>query len=252
MLVGGFFRPTLVSEGIQMKYHTFPLTDIDIMNLKLVRETVIWYGKQDHSRWVFKSTRKTRFGDMGDLYFKVWNPTYIRRDNILTAIDNGFYDEQITPALTGLIFHKGICRGYVMKKCTRNWTLELDEEYDKLIKERSAKTGYFSYQYSPYHTMRYKGLPSLVDLEGFYRISAIVKLPEYHCHFDYKDYEDFIVDLYNEQVRVPGAQNPYIANHGRPQFCKTHPIMRGVRFLWAEMLAFSCKTKTTYADLIER
>lgn len=235
-----------------MQYRTFPLTDIDIMNLKLIKETVRWYGKQDHSRWLFKSTRRTRFADMGDLYFKVWNPTYLRRDNILTAIVNGFYDEQTTPALTGLIFHKGICRGYVMNKCTRNWTLELDEEYDRLIKERTVTTGYFAYQYSPYHTLKYKGSPSLIDLEGIYPIRAVVRLSDYHCHFDYKDYEDFVVSLYNEQFRVPGEQTRFITNHGRPQFCKSHPIKRGVRFLLAKMLAFSFRPRTTSLDLIER
>lgn len=100
-----------------MNFETFQLADIDFTTLKLTKENVFWDGNRDDSRWMFRSTRRSRVADQRDLYFKVWNPTFIRRDNILTGIDIGFYDE-----LT---------------------TLEMVEEFYRLIKQRSARTGYF-------------------------------------------------------------------------------------------------------------
>lgn len=66
-------------------YETIELRDIDLPRLKLVKETYQWFAGQDHSRWTFRSRQS------GD-YFKIWNPTYIRRDHFLRGLESGFYD----------------------------------------------------------------------------------------------------------------------------------------------------------------
>ena len=118
---------------------------------------MLWFGEQDHSRWVFRTPRKYRIAGVQDLYLKIWNPTYIRRDNILAGIQSRFYDEQTVPAFFGLIYQDGICRGYAMKRCTRKLKQVLDVAYYQRIKEKSIKSGHFNYQFSQYHVMQYKG-----------------------------------------------------------------------------------------------
>ena len=77
-------------------YKTFNLENIDFSQLTLIKERSKKYKAQDHSRWVYKDVKN-------NLYYKMWNPTYIRKDNILKGISNGFYDIETTPALMGTI-----------------------------------------------------------------------------------------------------------------------------------------------------
>ena len=174
-----------------MNYEHFSLTDIDLRELDVIKENIFWLDEQDHSRWVLRTRKKSAAFGSQELYLKIWNPTYIRRDNILAGIDVGFYDDQITPALVGLIFHRGFCRGYVVRKCTPNWGAGVDELFD-LIKEKSEQTGFFSYQFSRYHIMRYKNRLNLIDLEGIYPIRDLPLLARYQSRFDDRNYEDFI------------------------------------------------------------
>ena len=234
-----------------MRYEIFKLKDLNLTNLQLMKEVVKWYEHQDHSRWVFKDTRKTKDPQKGELFYKVWNPTYVRRDNILTGIDVGFYDEKTTPALVGLIFHQGICRGYVMRKCDRNWRLEIDEAYDSLILERSIRTGYFHLQYSPYHAMRFNGSYSLVDLEAIYHLGELPNLNNYHCHFGWKKYEDFIIGLYNQRVSGNRKEKLFRADHGKPQFAKRPFRVRVIRFILTKVSNSLWERKGNQVSLIE-
>lgn len=206
-----------------MKTEIIQLNDIDFERMKLIKETFKWYGNQDHSRWVFKDHKNT-LGSQKNIYLKLWNPTYIRRENILKAIESGFLDEKISPAFYGLIFHNGICRGYALQECKRNLKLDMIEEYYSLIKERTKQTQYFHIQFSPCHVMKYQGKFSLIDLEGFFPISDIEKMPQLYCYFDYKDYEDFVLSLYNQSF---SHSNSYrIPDDGQKKFREIHPFLR--------------------------
>ena len=79
-------------------------------------------------------------------YAKIWNPTYVRRDNVLRALDAGFYDDQTTPALAALIVHQGVCRGYLTHACRPCYVL--DPAYHRVIMENTRSTGLFNVQFS--------------------------------------------------------------------------------------------------------
>ena len=170
------------------------LADIDISRLKLIKETYLWLDGQDHSRWVFQARGTTGLKEKG-LVYKIWNPTYIRRDHFLQGIACGFYDETTVPALLAVIFERGVCRGYVMRKC--HPVRRTDPVLHARILEKTAGTGYFCVQYSRYHTLLDGDKFTLVDLEA---IHPVAELPwiysRYRSVFDDLDYQRFVVDQY--------------------------------------------------------
>jgi hypothetical protein len=177
-----------------MTYPALELSEIDLPRLKLVKEVVQWFGDQDHSRWVFQAPKNYQLAGEGGLFLKIWNPSYIRRDNLLTAIEAGFYDQELTPALQAVIFHEGICRGYSMRRCRPS--RGLDPEFYRKVQEKTAATKLFHYQFSRYHAMRFQDGHSLVDLEGVYPVDELPGLTSsYHCKFDDADYERFVTEL---------------------------------------------------------
>lgn len=194
-----------------------PLTDVAIAKLKLIKESTRWYGDQDHSRWVFRTSGTYQLAGSSDVYVKIWNPTYIRRDNILRGIAAGFYDEQTTPALRAVIVHRGLCRGYVMHRCRQ--ARRVHPDFYELVKERTARTGYFHVQFSPDHTLTYHGACSLIDLEAVYPISDLPMIHDHHSAFDWPQYECFVAELFNEAF--PHAPAYVGARPGA-----THPVAR--------------------------
>lgn len=172
------------------------LTEINFDNLTLCKFTNKHYERQDHSRWVFECNDFNVFSTCNSLFVKIWNSNYVRRDNILKAIDTGFYDEITTPALVAIIFHKGLCRGYIMDKCNKNHGLILNNMFYSLLKDKTRDTGLFNAQFSPCHVMKYKNWFSLIDLEGVFHISELPDIHKYQAFFDYKDYESFVISEY--------------------------------------------------------
>jgi hypothetical protein len=176
-----------------MPCEVIQLTDIDLSELKLVKETYRWFGDQDHSRWVFR-TRASSSEGQGSFYFKIWNPTYIRRDHVLRGLESGFYDESTIPAFHALISAKGICRGYVMRTCLPN--RRKNPDFHARILAKTAQTGFFCVQYSRSHSMRYGAKFSLVDLEAIHPLAEFPVLSSYyHCSFDDPEYERFVAGL---------------------------------------------------------
>jgi hypothetical protein len=226
------------------------LNDIDIGKMRLVKETFKRYGTQDHSRWVFKDKNNLN-GKSKNIYFKIWNPTYIRRDNILKAIEAGFLDETIAPALSGIIFHKGSCRGYVMYESESDWKLELDDNFYEEVKQKSIDTEFFHIQFSPCHVMKYNGKFGLIDLEGIFPLCELPNMTGYHCNFDYKDYENFITDLYNRTINK-GNERLYLPARDRPQFRKFPPFVRVGQFMALKAMVFFQKNRGMHIHRIER
>jgi hypothetical protein len=167
-----------------MHCETLQLTDFDLTQCEIVKETILWIDGQDHSRWVLKTRVDSRRSRRSGVYLKIWNPTYVRRDNILAGIDVGFYDQVTTPALIGPIFHKGVCSGYVANECARYWGRRWEARFYRVIQDKTARTGYFSYQFSRYHVMRFNNQPSLIDLEGIYPIGELSALETSHGEFE--------------------------------------------------------------------
>ena len=65
-------------------YNSFQLDEIDFTNLKVIHQRESVYEGQDHARWVY-------YDKNNNLYYKLWNPTYIRKNNVLEGIENKFY-----------------------------------------------------------------------------------------------------------------------------------------------------------------
>ena len=111
-----------------------PLNTIDIDSFETIKQRMVFYQNQDHSRWVFKDPKT-------NLYYKLWNNTYTRKNNIISGILSGFYDETTVPALYGLIFWEGVCRGYVMKECEDYDTM--DSNFFKIFKKKNYNNNNF-------------------------------------------------------------------------------------------------------------
>jgi hypothetical protein len=176
-----------------MQFYKFHLDEINFLEVRLVKERIKWYGEQDHSRWIFADRTSWLWDRPRPRVYKIWNPTYVRRDNLLAGLEAGFYNEEIVPALLGPIFHDGICRGYVMEACQRH--ARMVDWFYETIKRRTRETGYFYYDFSRYQIMRYGNRLSLVDLEGVYPLEDAPNLDRFHCVFAHDDYRDFVMHL---------------------------------------------------------
>jgi hypothetical protein len=87
----------LIIHDTKLKsYPDWPKCNIPLFaDLKRKQGRHRWYGDQDHSRWVYED-------DINHVFFKVWNHTYIRKNNLLDAFSRGFYNGLI-PAFRGVI-----------------------------------------------------------------------------------------------------------------------------------------------------
>ena len=173
-----------------MKYKIIQLDSFDPLNMKLIKSREKWYGSDDHSRWVFEDK---------DLYYKIWNETYIRKNQVKFGIDCGFYDETIIPAFVGLIYHENICRGYVVRKCDTYFGDIIP--FYKLIKSKTKETKSFIYDFMDKHVMKFEDKFSLIDLEGIYPLSSYEEFAEdrNHASFSSKKYREDVYEIYKNQ-----------------------------------------------------
>ena len=177
-----------------MECDKIKLSDINFSQLQLVKESTSSINGQDHSRWVFKQTIRSDRTSPRSRYFKIWNPNHVRRDNVIHALQSGFYDETIASALSGLIFHNETCRGYVVEAC--KLTYRDDQRFYETLKNKTIDCGFFAIQYSPYHMGLYKGRYSLFDLEGVHPLSDLPNMAFLESYFDSVDYGQFVLDRF--------------------------------------------------------
>ncbi len=171
-----------------MNYKVIPLDSIDVSDMLAIKQRNKWYGNDDHSRWVFKDSNT-------GLYYKLWNESYIRKDNVQLGLDRGFYDKTTVPAFHGIIYHNDICRGYVTQECQHT---ENDSSiFYEIIKKKTHDTHLFVYDFTEKHIMEFKDNFTLIDLEG------ICELYEYediaqdknHAAFASEKYRRFVNEL---------------------------------------------------------
>lgn len=96
-----------------MTYAEFPLSEIELSKLVLIKEVIKKYREQDGSRWIFQSPGCLSIAGASDLGLKVWNPAYFRNNTILRGNETGFFDKATTPSFIGFIRHKDIYREYL-------------------------------------------------------------------------------------------------------------------------------------------
>ena len=171
----------------------YSLDEIDVTKFKTIKARQKWYDNQDHSRWVF-------YDETNKLYYKIWNDTYIRKNTIVDAFESGFYDLEMLPALKGIIFWEGVCRGYVMEECEKYG--ELEDDFYNDIKKRTTNTNMFAYDLCPNHIFKFNGKTTIIDLEGVYQLNQYhIKKDEHHSlgipgrFVEYEPYEDYIKSL---------------------------------------------------------
>ena len=151
------------------KIKIISLDTIDVQSMKPIYERSKYWGNQDFSRWVFKD-------ESTNLYYKIWNETYVKRNGVVSGLLSGLYDETTVPALVGLIFWEGVCRGYVMEHLGdvhKKEDMISDEDYPKFynhILQKVKDTNYFPYDLCQKHMRKYKDTISLMDLEGVHHI----------------------------------------------------------------------------------
>lgn len=165
----------LIIHDTKLKSHpSWPEWNIPLFaDLKRIQGRHRWYGDQDHSRWVYEDV-------INDVFFKVWNHTYVRKNNLLDAFHCGFY-EGLIPAFRGVIKQNNVCRGYVMNRCEKpDNQEELFQDILEKIKERTKKTGLFSYDLQKRNVLIYEKKPCLVDLEGVYPLKEYERLKKEH------------------------------------------------------------------------
>lgn len=181
-----------------MQIETIELSQIDFRALDVQKVVRARYGKQDHSRWIF-STRSEASANGSRLFYKVWNRNHIRRDNLLAALESGFYDSSTVPALRALIFSGGLCRGYVMEECFKS--RKKDKSFFDLVAQRTAETRYFAVQFGQAHTMEWQGQPSMIDLEGVYPVADLHLVRAHFSAFASADYAMLVESLFREQSK---------------------------------------------------
>ena len=169
-------------------YNSFQLDEIDFTNLKVIHQRESIWGGQDHARWIY-------YDKDNNLYYKLWNPTYIRKDNIIGGIKSGFYDNNTTPALKGIIYYEDICRGYIMEGVDKN--LKDSKTFYEIIKQKTTTSGHFYFDYCKQHIMNYKNQFCLIDLEGIYPLSELQNFLDhkYNSSFADNNYKEFVCNI---------------------------------------------------------
>lgn len=171
------------------------LSEIDLTQLKLLVERNVWREGRDHSRWVFRGTQSG-----APLVYKIWNPGYIRRDNVLTGISSGLYNPDTVPALKAVIMSGDMCRGYVMAEGQRNRSPA--PQLARALWEATWRSSYFLAQYRVSHTIIADGQPSLIDLEAVHAVHGEPDWPVGKVNIEDPDYADLIAAMQVGEVTI--------------------------------------------------
>lgn len=215
-----------------MKLDRIELSTIDIERLVLIVERIVSKNGVDHSRWVFHSPA----GTAPQLVYKIWNPGYIRRDNILTGLETGLYNAATVPGLRALIMNKDQCRGYVMGMGQRYRTPSVPLIH--ALWEATRSSGYFASQYRLSHTRIIDGKASLIDLEAVHAIGGEARWPRGTIEIEDPDYAKLIHRLEAENLSpqdVLEMANCHIRQSGTTLLSfkwisrKTNGVLRRVR-----------------------
>ena len=171
------------------------LNDIDTTHCRIVLDKA---GRVvdgiNHGRQVVHDEEK-------NLYYKIFDKEYCRRENFIRAYEAGFYDK-LAPALIGLIYDDEDVVGYV----TKVGKLLSDSEFDfkvvpegflTLLKETIKDTNLFYYDLVPINIIKVDGKLSLIDLESVYHLDELYDLDKHKAVIKPPEFKDFLVKLLN-------------------------------------------------------
>ena len=125
-------------------------------------------------------SRKVLYDRKRNLYYKIFDKEYCRRDNFITAVEKGYYKE-VAPALLSLIVDGDDIMGYICEGgetlTTPNSIHILQEKLLKLVDD----TKLFYYDLVPQNivVMRNTGKLSIIDLESVYHIDELYRIDKH-------------------------------------------------------------------------
>ena len=133
----------------------------------------------NHGRQVLHDEEK-------DLYYKIFDDDYCRRENFQRALQLGFFDE-LAPALHSVIINPKL-NDEIVGYATKGGT-PLGKEFDEIPKEfyekvldRAKKTKMFFYDLVASNVIRTEsGELSLIDLESVYNIDELNKISKHNA-----------------------------------------------------------------------
>ena len=241
-----------------MKPDIVKLSDIDISRLKLVKESLTSVNGLDHARWIFRRCNTDDDNKQGVQYVKIWNPRHVRRDNLLRALDIGFYDASTASALSGIIFHKGICRGYITGECMLTHQLSID--FIRKIEEKTRDTLHFAIQFQSNHAGLYNGAYSLFDLEGVHPLFELTSMPTLRSIFDDPAYFEFVASLFVaefpdrrhelESIKLTKQESSWMREL-RQWMNSVSALSQTRSALWRTRQSLKIVTRRTHTHLIE-
>ena len=114
-----------------------------------------------------------------DIYYKIFDKEYCRRENFIKALEAGFFDE-VAPALQSLIEDDGEIVGYTMKA---GETLdEIPFHFYQRILSLAKEKKMFFYDLVPINIIKTKsGKLSLIDLESVYDLDELYTISKHNA-----------------------------------------------------------------------
>lgn len=136
-----------------------------------------------------------------DLYYKIFDKEYCRRENFIKAYEVGFFDK-LTPALQSLIVDGDDIVGYV----TEAGEMLSDSEFGPVPKEFYKKVlgvvkekKMFFYDLVPINIIRMKnGELSLIDLESVYPLQELYIINRHNAKVKPQYYFDALVKEFDK------------------------------------------------------
>jgi hypothetical protein len=162
------------------------LNALDLGRMSLIRQLVEHRGGEDHSRWVLGGPSPD---GTEPWVYKVWNPSYVRRDTLGPALALGLYGRDVVPAFRGMIIHGGVCRGYAMAR----WGPpgRPSSAFVHALWEGTRASRMFAFQYRRAHTRRQGDTITLIDLEAAFPVERLAALRRMGCEPEDRDYADW-------------------------------------------------------------
>ena len=114
-----------------------------------------------------------------DIYYKIFDKEYCRRENFIKALEAGFFDE-VAPALQSLIEDDGEIVGYTMEA---GETLdEIPFHFYQRILSLAKEKKMFFYDLVPINIIKTKsGKLSLIDLESVYNLDELYTISKHNA-----------------------------------------------------------------------
>ncbi len=174
------------------------ISDIDTTHCRIILDKA---GRVvdgvNHGRQVIHDEEK-------NLYYKIFDDEYCRRENFVKAYEVGFFDE-LAPALKSLIVDGDDIVGYVSEAGTPLGSElgEIPKEFYEKVLGKAKETKMFFYDLVASNIIRTKdGELSLIDLESVYDIDELYIISKHNAVVKPSYYYTELQKLWKENMKV--------------------------------------------------